>query len=111
MEKRLKGSRTLNGLLLGYLVRTAAACMAVGVLWFGVFLGLISGGFVLPAYSGSDATLRAMEQLTTMSAEHFDADALPELCRWVLLDGSVAPGEAADPDQVLNTNKIGRAHV
>jgi len=104
MEKRIKGSRTLNGLLLGYLVRTAAACMAVGVLWFGVFLGLISGGFVLPAYSGSDATLRAMEQLTTMSAEHFDADALPDLCRWVLLDGSVAPGETADPDQVLNTN-------
>ena len=82
----MKRSRPLSRLLLGYLVRTGLACAAAVVLWFGAILAVIETGFVLPAYSGSDAALRAMEILPEMSAEHFDASALPELCRWVVLD-------------------------
>lgn len=104
MEKRVKRTRTLNGLLFGYLVRTILACAAVAILWFALLMGMIQAGFVLPAYSGSDATLQAMEQLPAMSADHFDAAALPDLCRWVLLDSRVIPGAAADSRDVLATN-------
>ena len=104
MEKRVKRTRTLNGLLFGYLVRTILACTAVAILWFALLMGMIQAGFVLPAYSGSDATLQAMEQLPAMSADHFDAAALPDLCRWVLLDSRVIPGAAADSRDVLATN-------
>ena len=104
MEKRVKGSRTLGGLLLGYLVRTGLACLGAAVLWFGGILALIEAGFVLPAYSGSNAALQAMELLPAMSADHFDAAALPDLCRWVLLDGAVPPDGAAAPEDVLATN-------
>lgn len=104
MEKRMKRSRTLNGLLFGYLVRTMLACFVVAVLWFALLMGTIQAGFVLPAYAGSDATLQAMEQLPAMSADHFDAAALPDLCRWVLLDGRVTPGATALSRDVLATN-------
>ena len=104
MEKRVKRTRTLNGLLFGYLVRTILACAAVAILWFALLMGMIQACFVLPAYSGSDATLQAMEQLPAMSADHFDAAALPDLCRWVLLDSRVIPGAAADSRDVLATN-------
>ena len=107
MEKRMKRSRPLSRLLLGYLVRTGLACAATAVLWFGGLMAMIQLGFVLPAYSGSDAALLAMELLPQMSADHFDADALPDLCRWVLLDESVAPDEAAAPENVLATNMSG----
>lgn len=100
----MKRSRPLSRLLLGYLVRTGLACAATAVLWFGAILAAIQLGFVLPAYSGSDAALRAMETLPEMSADHFDADALPDLCRWVLLEESVATGETAAPENVLATN-------
>ena len=68
----MKRSRPLSRLLLGYLVRTGLACAATAVLWFGVLMAMIQLGFVLPAYSGSDAALRAMELLPQMSADHFD---------------------------------------
>ena len=109
MEKRVKRSRTLHGLLLGYLLHTGLACAAAAVLWFGAILAVIETGFVLPAYSGSDAALRAMEILPEMSAEHFDASALPELCRWVVLDTAVAPGGDAAPENVLATNMDSRS--
>lgn len=104
MEKSVKHSHTLQGFLLGYLVRTGLVCAAVTLLWLTLLMGLISAGFVLPAYVGSDATLQAMERLPSLSADHFDADALPPLCRWVLLDGAVAPGGQAQPWDVLATN-------
>lgn len=104
MEKRVTRTRTLNSLLFGYLVRTALACGVVFILWFALLMGAIQAGFVLPAYAGSDATLQAMEQLPAMSADHFDADALPDLCRWVLLDGRVTPGSTANSQDVLATN-------
>lgn len=104
MEKRVKRTRTLNSLLFGYLVRTILACAVVAILWFALLMGTIRAGFVLPAYAGSDATLQAMEQLPAMSADHFDAAALPDLCRWVLLDGRVTPGATASNQDVLATN-------
>ena len=95
MEKRVnRPAHTLGGLLFGYLVRTGLACLGAAAAWFALLLVLIEAGFVLPAYSGSDAALRAMELLPAMSADHFDPDALPELCRWVLLENTV-PDAAA----------------
>ena len=104
MAKRMKKPTTLQRFLFGYLLRTALACLAMAMLWFALLLGLISCGVVLPAYAGSDATLQAMEKLPAMSADHFDAALLPDLCRWVLLDGSVTPGTATDAGHVLATN-------
>lgn len=104
MEKRIKKPATLQRFLFGYLLRTALACLATAILWFALLLGLISCGLVLPAYAGSDATLQAMEKLPNMSADHFDAALLPDLCRWVLLDGSITPGTATDTGHVLATN-------
>lgn len=104
MEKRIKKSRPLRSFLLRYLLCTAVACAIACLVWVTILMGIISSGFVLPAYSGSDATLQAMEKLSTMSADHFDAEALPALCRWVLLDGSVSPGESAIRHHVLATN-------
>lgn len=104
MEKSVKHSHTLQGFLLGYLVRTGLVCAAATLLWLSLLMGLISAGFVLPAYVGSNATLQAMEELPFLSADHFDTDALPPLCRWVLLDGAVAPGGQAQPQDVLATN-------
>ena len=103
----MKRSRPLSRLLLGYLLRTGLACAATAALWFGAVLAAIQLGFVLPAYSGSDAALRAMEALTEMSADHFDAAALPDLCRWVLLDETIAPGKTAAPENILATNMDG----
>lgn len=90
--------------LFGYLLRTVLAGLATAVLWFALLMLLIDCHWVLPAYAGSDATLQAMALLPTMSADHFDPAALPDLCRWVLLDGSVTPGTATDADHVLATN-------
>ena len=104
MEKqRKRPARTLNRLLFGYLVRTGLACLGMAAVWFALVLVLIKAGFILPAYSGSDATLQAMELLPAMSADHFDPDALPELCRWVLLENT-APDAAASCRDVLATN-------
>lgn len=104
MEKRMKRQSTLQQFLFGYLLRTVLACLATAALWFALLLLLIDCHWVLPAYAGSDATLQAMALLPTMSADHFDPAALPDLCRWVLLDGSVTPGTATDADHVLATN-------
>ena len=39
MEKRVKHrTRTLGGLLAGYLLRTGLACAAVAVIWFALVL-------------------------------------------------------------------------
>lgn len=104
MEKQMKKSSTLQWFLFGYLLRTVLACLATAALWFALLLLLIDCHWVLPAYAGSDAALQAMELLPTMSADHFDPAALPDLCRWVLLDGSVTPGTATDTHHVLATN-------
>ena len=108
MEKRINSRKTLSGLLIGYLVRTGLGCLAVCALWFGLILILITAGVLLPANSAATAALEAEDVLSTMSADHFDADALSPLCRWVLLDTTVSPGSIASHDQVLGSNIGGR---
>lgn len=108
MEKRIKSTKTLSGLLIGYLVRTGLGCLAVCALWFGLILILIAAGVLLPANSAATAALEAEDTLSAMSAEHFDADALSPLCRWVLLDPTAATGGIASNDQVLGSNIGGR---
>lgn len=107
MEKQVTHTRTLGGLLFGYLVRTGLCCLAICGLWFGVVLLLIQAGIVLPANSAATSALQAEDLLSEMSADHFDADALPELCRWVLLDTDASPGSTAVSRQVLDTNMTG----
>lgn len=102
MEKRRR--RTLNGFLLGFLVRTGLACAAVGLVWLAATFLFILSGFVLPANSGSDATVQAIEMLNGQTADTLDADAMPELCRWVLLAAPPNPDGTADADTVLATN-------
>ena len=105
MEKRVKRrTRTLGGLLAGYLLRTGLACAAVAVIWFALVLVLIEAGFILPANSAARAAQQAAELLPAMSADHFDAGALPDLCRWVLLDAGTAPSSLAAARDVLATN-------
>ena len=105
MEKRVKHrTRTLGGLLAGYLLRTGLACVAVAVVWFALVLVLIEAGFILPANSAARAAQQAAELLPAMSADHFDAGALPDLCRWVLLDAGTAPSSLAAAGDVLATN-------
>ena len=105
MEKRVKHrTRTLGGLLAGYLLRTGLACAAVAVAWFALVLVLIEAGFILPANSAARAAQQAAELLPAMSADHFDAGALPDLCRWVLLDAGTTPSSLAAAGDVLATN-------
>ena len=100
MEKRVKHrTRTLGGLLAGYLLRTGLACAAVAVVWFALVLVLIEAGFILPANSAARAA-----QQPAMSADRFDAGTLPDLCRWVLLDAGTAPSSLAAAGDVLATN-------
>ena len=62
MEKRVKRrTRTLGGLLAGYLLRTGLACAAVAVIWFALVLVLIEAGFILPANSAAHAAQQAAE--------------------------------------------------
>ena len=67
MEKRVKHrTRTLGGLLAGYLLRTGLACAAVAVVWFALVLVLIEAGFILPANSAARAAQQAAELLPAM---------------------------------------------
>lgn len=106
----MKRSRSLRGFLLGFLVRTALACTAAALAWLALTFLVILSGFVLPASSGSDATLHAAELLNGQTADTFAPDAMPELSRWVLLAAPPAADGTADADSVLATN-MDTAHL
>ena len=96
--KRTKPSLSLRGLLLRYLLSTAALCGVVLFLWWLVFGILLNVGFLLPASSAAEACRRAAnEVLPAMTADTFDASRLDPLCRYALFP---APGSPA----VLATN-------
>ena len=95
---------SLNGFLLGFLVRTGLACAAVGLVWLALTVLFILSGFVLPASSGSDATIHAAELLNGQTAATFTPGAMPELSRWVLLAEPPAADGTADAGSVLATN-------
>ena len=104
MEKRMTRPGSLNGFLLGFLVRTGLACAAVGLVWLALTFLFILSGFVLPASSGSDATIHAAELLNGQTAATFTPGAMPELSRWVLLAEPPAADGTADAGSVLATN-------
>ena len=104
MEKRVKRSRTLHGLLLGYLLHTGLACAAAAVLWFGAILAVIETGFVLPAYSGSTQRCGPWRSCPRCRRSILTQARCRSSARWVVLDTAVAPGGDAAPENVLATN-------
>ena len=96
--KHTKAALSLRGLLLRYLLSTAALCGVVVFLWWLVFGILLNAGFLLPASSAAEASRRAADEvLPAMTADTFDASQLDPLCRYALFP---APGSPA----VLATN-------
>lgn len=92
---------SLRGLLLRYLLSTAALGAALVLVWWLVFGILFNMGFILPASAAAEACNRAAEVLPAMTADTFDASRLDPLCRYALFP---APGSPA----VLATNMTDR---
>ena len=99
--KHTKTARSLRGLLLRYLLSTAALCGGLFFVWWLVFGILLNAGFILPASSAAEASRRAADEfLPAMTADTFDPSRLDPLCRYALFP---APGSPA----VLATNMNG----
>ena len=94
--KHTKAALSLRGLLLRYLLSTAALCGVVVFLWWLVFGILLNAGFLLPASSAAEASRRAADEvLPTMTADTFDASQLDPLCRYALFPAPGSPAELA----------------
>lgn len=99
--KHTKTALSLRGLLLRYLLSTAALCGGLLFVWWLVFGILLNTGFLLPASSAAEASRRAAEEiLPAMTVDTFDASQLDPLCRYALFP---ARGSSA----VLATNMNG----
>lgn len=96
MEKRKLTS--LRGVLLGYLVQTALACVLAAAAWVVLLLCIIDSGLCLPANQAAKVSNEAVQNaLPTMTADTFDPTQLDPLCRYVLFAGQ-------DSGEVLATN-------
>lgn len=99
--KHTKTALSLRGLLLRYLLSTAALCGGLLFVWWLVFGILLNTRFLLPASSAAEASRRAAEEiLPAMTVDTFDASQLDPLCRYALFP---ARGSSA----VLSTNMNG----
>ena len=85
---------SLRAVLLRYLILCGGGCALILVVWWGVFMQLIAGGFLLPAVASAQACADARETVAAMTAETFDPDQISDLCRWAVVQG----------DTVLQTN-------
>lgn len=70
MEKRKLIS--LRGVLLRYLAVCVVSCILAAVLWFLGLLLLIGNGMFLPADAAANATVKAVQRVSEMTAERFD---------------------------------------
>lgn len=86
MEKRKLIS--LRGVLLRYLALCAVSCVLAAVLWFVGLLLLIGSGLFLPADAAANATVKAVQRVSEMTAERFDDAGFDSLCRYALFDGN-----------------------
>ena len=96
MEKRKLIS--LRSVLLRYLALCAVSCVLAAVLWFVGLLLLIGSGLFLPADAAANATVKAVQRVSEMTAERFDDAGFDPLCRYALFDGN----------ELLRTNMDGR---
>lgn len=94
-KRKLTSLRTV---LLRYLVLCCGGCVLIVVLWWGVFMQLISSGFLLPAVASAQACADALETVSAMTTETFDPDSISDLCRWAVVQGGT----------VLQTNMTDR---
>ena len=85
MEKRKLIS--LRSVLLRYLALCAVSCVLAAVLWFVVLLLVINSGLFLAANTAANATTKAVQMASGMTAESFDDAGLDTLCRYALFDG------------------------
>ena len=72
--------------------------MLILVIWWGVFMQLISCGFLLPAVAAAQACADARETVAAMTADTFNAAQISDLCRWAVVEN----------DTVLQTNMTDR---
>ncbi len=84
MEKRKLIS--LRSVLLRYLVLCAVSCVLAAVLWVVVLLLVINSGLFLPADAAANATTKAVQRVSGMTAERFDDAGFDPLCRYALFD-------------------------
>ena len=96
MEKRKLIS--LRSVLLRYLVLCAVSCVLAAVLWVVVLLLVINSGLFLPANAAANATTKAVQRVSEMTAERFDDSGFDPLCRYALFEGN----------ELLRTNMDGR---
>ena len=96
MEKRKLIS--LRSVLLRYLVLCAVSCVLAAVLWVVVLLLVINSGLFLPANAAANATTKAVQRVSEMTAERFDDAGFDPLCRYALFEGN----------ELLRTNMDGR---
>ena len=96
MEKRKLIS--LRSVLLRYLVQCTVCCVLAAVLWVAGLLWLIESGMFLPANAAANATTKAVQMVSGMTAESFDDAGFDVLCRYALFEG----------DKLLRTNMDGR---
>ena len=89
---------SLRNVLLRYLLLCGGGCVLILVLWWGVFMQLIYGGFLLPAVASAQACADARETVAAMTAETFAPDEISDLCRWAIVQD----------DTVLQTNMTAR---
>ncbi len=92
MEKRKLIS--LRSVLLRYLALCAVSCVLAAVVWFMVLLLVINSGLFLAANTAANATTKAVQMASDMTAESFDDAGFDTLCRYALFDG----------EEILRTN-------
>ena len=96
MEKRKLIS--LRSVLLRYLALCAVSCVLAAILWIVGLMLLIGSGLFLPADAAANATTKAVQRVSGMTAECFDDAGFDPLCRYALFDGN----------ELLRTNMDGR---
>lgn len=84
MEKRKLIS--LRSVLLRYLALCAVSCVLAAILWIVGLLLLIGSGLFLPADAAANATTKAVQRVSEMTAERFDDSGFDPLCRYALFD-------------------------
>ena len=84
----------LRSVLFRYLVQCAVSCVLAAVLWFMGLILLIDSGMLLPANAAANATAKAVQTVSDMTAENFDDAGFDALCRYALFHG----------DELLRTN-------
>lgn len=85
---------SLRSVLLRYLLLCGGGCALILVLWWVIFMQLITIGFLLPAVASAQACADARETVASMTADTFDSLQISDLCRWAVVQN----------DTVLQTN-------